>query len=337
MSPELTALTLPFETGVLPFPVEGRGVFLRAEAGAAVVPFKAALVCEQGFRPEFNALVATGFDVRPEVAGGAFDFALVLVSKHKTAALADLARAYGMLKPGGVLVAAGRTDAGGQAVAKIAAKTFPEVAQAAKHHCRIAWLCRTDAAPDVLAEWLAAAQPRRVAAIDAVSAPGVFGWDKIDQGSALLAESLDRRIAGRVADFGAGWGFLSREILSRCPGVASLDAVEAEFAALAAARQNLQAFPGVAVNFRWHDVAAEPGLGLYDWVVTNPPFHDGKSGDPEIGRAFIRAARAALAPKGRMLLVANRHLPYETAIAGLFRSSRCIAESAAFKVIEAQA
>jgi 16S rRNA (guanine1207-N2)-methyltransferase len=337
MSNELTALMLPFETGALPPLPSGRTVFLRAEADAALAPLKSTLVCEQGFRPAFNALVAAGLDARPEVAETGFDHALMLISKHKAVALADLARAHAMLKPGGVLVAAGRGDAGGHAIAKTAAKAFPEVAQASKHHCRVFWLRRGEATPPVLAEWLAAADFRHVAAIDAVSAPGVFGWDKIDKGSALLAESLDARIVGRVADFGAGWGYLSRELLKRCPGIAKLDVVEAEQAALAAARRNLAGREDVAIAFRWHDVAVEPGLGLYDWVITNPPFHEGKADDPDLGRAFIKAARRALAPKGRMLLVANRHLPYEPAISAAFRAQRCVAETPAFKVIEALA
>lgn len=337
MSIELTALMLPFETGLLPSLSSGRTVFLRAEADAALAPLTSTLVCEQGFRPGFNALVAAGFTALPEVAETGFDHALVLISKHKAAALSDLARAYAMLKPGGVLVAAGRGDAGGQAIAKAAAKAFPEIGQASKHHCRVFWLRRGDAPPPVLADWLAGAALRPVAAIDAVSAPGVFGWDKVDKGSALLAECLDARVTGRVADFGAGWGYLSREILRRCPGIAKLDVVEAEHLSLAAARRNLAAPEGVALALRWHDVAAEPGLGLYDWVVTNPPFHEGKAGDPDLGRAFIRAARMALAPKGRLLLVANRHLPYETAIAAAFRAQRVVAETLAFKVIEALA
>lgn len=336
MSPVISALMLPFETGALPLPEAGRGVCLRAEADPALVPLRERLLCEQGFRPQFNALIAAGFAAQAEAREQGLDFALVLASKHKVAALADLARAYTMLKPGGVLICAGRSDAGAQSVAKVAAKLFPEVAQASKHHCRVFWLRRGDVPPEVEA-WITAAAPRQVAAIDAVSAPGVFGWDKIDKGSALLAGCLDARISGRVADFGAGWGYLSREILARCPGVVALDVVEAEHAALGFARRNLAAPDGVRLGFRWHDVAAEPGLGLYDWVVTNPPFHAGKDGDPEIGRAFIAAARKALAPKGRLLLVANRHLPYEACIAKLFRGMRTLAETPAFKVIEATA
>ncbi len=72
-------------------------------------------------------------------------------------------------------------------------------------------------------------------------------------------------------------------------------------------------------------------------MVSNPPFHDGKDGDPEIGRGFIRAARAALVPGGRLLLVANRHLPYETAIDATFKGRATVAETRAFKVIEARA
>ena len=175
-----------------------------------------------------------------------------------------------------------------------------------------------------------------MAATGAVSAPGIFGWDRLDAGSRLLVEHLDARIGGRVADFGAGRGFLGREMLARCPELRALDVVEAKIAALDAARRNLTVPTGVAVAFRWHDVVFETGLGPYDWVICNPPFHDSKTGDPEIGRGFIRAAHAALVPGGRLLLVANRHLPYEAAIDAVFKGRSLVAESPAFKVIEAR-
>ncbi len=201
------------------------------------------------------------------------------------------------------------------------------MAEASKHHFRVFWLRRGEGdLAGACAEWLVAAELRPVAATGAVSAPGIFGWDRLDAGSRLLAEHLDARIGGRGADFGAGWGFLGRETLARCPELRALDA----------ARRNLTVPTGVAVAFRWHDVVFETGLGPYDWVICNPPFHDSKTGDPEIGRGFIRAAHAALVPGGRLLLVANRHLPYEAAIDAVFKGRSLVAESPAFKVIEAR-
>ena len=73
----------------------------------------------------------------------------------------------------------------------------------------------------------------------------------------------------------------------------------------------------------------------YDFIVSNPPFHQGRADQPEIGCAFIVAAAAALRPAGCLWLVANRHLPYEQVLRENFRKVRTVAEEQGFKVIEA--
>ena len=52
----------------------------------------------------------------------------------------------------------------------------------------------------------------------------------------------------------------------------------------------------------------------------NPPFHRGRAAEPEIGAGMIRAAAKALKPGGRLFMVANRQLPYETVLAAVFSS-----------------
>ncbi len=76
---------------------------------------------------------------------------------------------------------------------------------------------------------------------------------------------------------------------------------------------------------------AEP----YDTVVTNPPFHAGRAAEPALGLAFIAAAASCLAPAGTLWLVANRHLPYETALSQRFRTVREAAGGNGFKVLTA--
>ena len=71
-------------------------------------------------------------------------------------------------------------------------------------------------------------------------------------------------------------------------------------------------------------------------IVSNPPFHaHGREGRPDIGRAFIGAAAAALKPGGALWLVANRHLPYEDVLDARFGEVSEVASSGAFKVIHA--
>jgi len=74
----------------------------------------------------------------------------------------------------------------------------------------------------------------------------------------------------------------------------------------------------------------------YDFIVSNPPFHaQGRADRPDIGRAFIAAAARALVEGGRLLLVANRHLPYEAELATQFGEVRTLAQQHGFKVVEA--
>jgi 16S rRNA (guanine1207-N2)-methyltransferase len=89
-------------------------------------------------------------------------------------------------------------------------------------------------------------------------------------------------------------------------------------------------------RFHWHDVTSGL-LGQYDVIVCNPPFHvQGRLDRPDIGRRFIAAAAQSLKPKGRLWLVANRHLPYEDALTGNFQRVRVVAQAHGFKIIEAQ-
>ena len=88
------------------------------------------------------------------------------------------------------------------------------------------------------------------------------------------------------------------------------------------------------LGFYWLDVST--GLpGHYDFIVTNPPFHQGRADFPELGRSFIAAAAHALVPGGRLWLVANRHLPYEAELASGFAKVRVVETRDGFKVIEA--
>ena len=69
----------------------------------------------------------------------------------------------------------------------------------------------------------------------------------------------------------------------------------------------------------------------------NPPFHQGRKADPDLGRAFIDAAARALKPKGALWLVANRHLPYESHLGQRFANVSEVAGTPKFKILHATA
>lgn len=157
---------------------------------------------------------------------------------------------------------------------------------------------------------------------------GVFSESKIDAGSEVLVAQLDD-LKGEVADLGAGWGYLSRAILSH-DGVTRLDMIEAEKTALECATINVNDARAHAV---WADALSYNGS--YDVVVSNPPFHTARAGDPDLGRGFIAAAARILKPRGEFYMVANRHLPYEAELNAKFARVEELGGTGAFKTFRA--
>lgn len=341
----LEVLWLPFAAGALAWPREGAVPFLRARDGWPLrEASRPGLICEQSFKPEADALARSGWRVRDAEAvdaesgddAASHPLVLLLPPRQREEARALFARAVASCAPGGVVVACMPNDEGaksGEADLKALAGLSGSLS---KHHCRVFWATvdasTTDAA--LLAEWRALDAPRPILDGRFVSRPGVFAWDRIDAASALLAAHLPDDLHGRAADLGCGYGYLSVELLQRCPGIVSLDLYEAEARALDLARRNLSD-ARVPTTFHWHDVTT--GLpARYDVIVSNPPFHaQGRADRPDIGRAFIAAAADALNARGRLWLVANRHLPYEQVLDARFASVRIVAQDNGFKIIEA--
>lgn len=293
----------------------------------------ARVVAIQGWRPLHDALRAAGAETRPEPAEGdtQADLALVRLGRSRSRNLAAIADGTLRLAPGGTLIAAGSNEHGAAGHARLAGARDG----LARFHGRAFWFTRGAAPPDAkLAAWRAAIALAAVPPDGRIGAPGAFAWDRVDAGSALLAEHLTADIAGRVADLGAGWGFLARRLAAICPRIATLDLYEADHASLAAARANLAQV--AAARFHWHDVATGLPHGPYDTIVTNPPFHDDRGADVAVGIAFLRAAARALRPGGTLWLVANRRLPYEATLRAEFAHSALVDARDGYKVVVAR-
>jgi len=338
--PALDALLLPFQQGDLSWPA-GPILFLRARDGAALRQFPLdRLLCEQSFKPAADRLMQAGLDTVEDVSSvpaPADGYALVLVlpPRQRDEARALFARALSLAAPGGLVVASLRNDEGAKAGEGDLKRLAGLSGSLGKHHCRVFWARAGEGCDEMLlAEWRQRDAPRPILEGRFISRPGVFAWDRIDAASALLAGHLPADLAGHGADLGAGYGFLSAQVLAHCPGVAAMDLYEAEARALALARENLRT-ASAALDFHWHDVTTGVS-GQYDFIVMNPPFHaQGREDRPDIGRRFIEVAAGALKPRGRLWLVANRHLPYESALGAGFGQARAVAERDGFKVIEA--
>jgi len=340
--PALDTLFLPFSNGPLTWPA-GDVLFLRARDGAALRQFPlAGLVCEQSFKPFADELSRAGLQVvaeaSPAITDARYPLVLVLPPRQRDEARALFARAVALAAPGGIVVASMTNNEGAKSGESDLKQLTGLGGSLTKHHCRAFWTRPlAGGADDALRDkWLALDAPRAILDGRFISRPGVFAWDRIDPASSLLVEKLPSDLAGHGADLGAGFGYLSAEVLSRCRQVQALDLYEAEARALDLAQRSLTPQASAAqLEYLWHDVTT--GLPKrYDFIVSNPPFHTQSRADrPDIGRRFIAVAAEALKPGGRLWLVANRHLPYEETLNAGFGQVRVAGERDGFKVIEA--
>ena len=199
-----------------------------------------------------------------------------------------------------------------------------------KRHHRIC-VGRKPAAIIGLAEAVEAGRPRLVEGLGLWSQPGVFSWDRLDPGTALLIEQLPA-LAGRGADFGCGIGILAKAALAS-PKVKAVTLVDIDRRAVDAARRNVE---DARAEIRWADLkGGAAGLANLDFVVMNPPFHLGGVEDQALGQGFLQRAATVLRRGGALWLTANRHLPYETVLKPLFSRVETRAEARGFKIIEA--
>lgn len=167
------------------------------------------------------------------------------------------------------------------------------------------------------------------------SKPGLFGWDKIDQGSAFLIEHLEDFLANEkpssmsMLDLGCGYGYLS--IMASTFGFKSYVATDSNAAAIQACIKNLE-----HLGASKHVIADHCGQSLrepFDVILCNPPFHRGFETEPALTQLFLAQTRRLLKPQGRALFVVNQFIPLEKLAAGSFKSIKITAKNKSFKLV----
>lgn len=276
----------------------------------------------QRFKPDFDYWQGLGFDcvVEPQ---DSYSAAILFLPRSKTQALAQIAELAGCVGDGPIWIDGQKTDGVDSILKQCRARGTIE-GTLSKAHGRIFVFYP---AQDALQDWVAT--PTEIQ--NFVTLPGVFSADGVDRASHLLAEALPDMLKGRVADLGAGWGYLSYHGLRRF-GVTEMHLIEADHVALECARQNIH---DPRARFHWADATRFDDEGRFDHVISNPPFHTGRAADPELGKAFLGAAARLLSPGGHLWVVANRQLPYEQTLAQLFRDVEEFGGDRGFKLLHA--
>lgn len=154
--------------------------------------------------------------------------------------------------------------------------------------------------------------------------PGVFGEGRLDAGTAFLLEHMPKDVSGKVLDFGCGSGIISLW-LQQHRSIEHMIAADLSTLAVSAAAHTLADSPST------YEVRLSDGFfnihETFDWIVTNPPFHQGKATDYQITERFITALKHHLKPGGYVVMVANNFLPWPSLLQESFKHVRTLAKN----------
>ena len=313
-------LRTAIDDGLLILP-EGTGSLVRPAANFDVGSLAGReLSIVSTFAPEFDQWAAAGYEVGQSYSKSAFT--VVNIPRSKPFAKSLVAKAA--MTSDLVVVDGDKTD-GIDSIFKACRKELGDLPSVTKNHGRMFWFQGTQ----TLADWVKAEPTKGPHGF--YTTPGVFSGGVIDKGSEQLVMALPDDLSGHIADLGAGWGYLSAQLLKR-KSVGSVTLVEAEHLALDCARLNVA---DDRATFVWADATQYSSINPFDHVVMNPPFHTGREGDPSLGQAFIKAAARILKPKGSLWMVANRHLPYEATLSECFQKVTPLDGAKGFKLFKA--
>lgn len=265
-----------------------------------------------------------------------FDNIFLRICKEKAVNQHLIREAFLHLHHGGNLWIAGEKNEGIKSIWEYATHVFDATARLKKHGSTYGGALTKSSDPSldeaniyhqiqVIGEW---------EGVPIFSKPGVYGWDKVDAGSALLLEHLRAESAlwtnaKSMLDLGCGYGFLT--LASSWLPCEKRVATDNNAGALLCLEKNARERK-LAVEI----IAADKGdevKGKFDLVLCNPPFHRGFDVDGDLTRDFLIAAKQKLTPSGIAIFVVNSFIALEKKMGGVFTSARTLADNRQFKVL----
>ena len=270
-----------------------------------------------------------------------YDDIVYRVSKERTLVHHCINQSFKHLNEGGTLHLIGNKEDGIRTHGRNAERAFAATEHAKKHgdayHIR---LQKPAASNQSSAEILDSKdydhlRTCTVGEFHFVSKPGVFGWNKVDRGSAMLADYVNALLAkkkspGSVLDLGCGYGYLL--LATSALPFSSRHATDNNAAAVDAAKAS---FARAALNVQVTlDDCGQELEGTYDWILCNPPFHQGFSTSSELAEKFIIQIKKLLSAQGRAFVVVNQFIPVERIAQGTFAHVETVVNEHGFKVMQ---
>ncbi|WP_396588843.1 methyltransferase [Bermanella sp. R86510] len=162
--------------------------------------------------------------------------------------------------------------------------------------------------------------------------PGVFSQEKLDKGTAILLKHLPRKLKGKVLDFGCGAGVIGSYIQQNRE-IEEVDMLDDDLLAIKSAQGNIE-YNNIELTQAFASNGFSDVEERYNWIVSNPPFHQGVKTNYNVTERFLSQAKDHLKLSGKVLIVANEFLGYEAILKNHFKSVKEVARENGFKVLQ---
>ncbi|WP_160153845.1 class I SAM-dependent methyltransferase [Microbulbifer sp. ALW1] len=291
-----------------------------------------------GIRASFNdfdlesAAESTTLEVE-----GRFSRILYPVSKEKAAVHHIINCAPDFLQPGGELLLIGSKNSGIKTYAQKAAQRFGASKQLQKHGSDYLSISKVQSQTGQRLDDSDYPLLRPLESLGGLySKPGLFGWNKIDTGSALLAAHFAEHhpsTNAQVVDLGCGYGYLSTQLAQQLPKAQAIyiQATDNNAAAIQACQKNFQEL-GIQGEVVAGDAGSAIESGSADLLICNPPFHQGFQVEGDLTDRFLKQAARILRPQGIALFVVNEFIPLGKKAQGIFQCAELLNKEKGFCV-----
>ncbi len=282
----------------------------------------------------------------PDPSTAPYDIALMSLPKGRDLARLLILAAARVLAPGGRLYLAGANDAGIKSVVTDAAALLGESEVLAfKGSNRIVRFIRPDALPEPLPAIYSApgiaAGTYHILHIrlddreyELATRPGIFSWRELDEGSARLLEHLPVHPYDRALDLGCGYGVIGLWMAQHTTR-GSVTLLDSDILAFECAQHNREACGVTNASVLLNDGLEGLTGKRFTLIASNPPFHSGLEVSSATTERWLRLAYDHLEPRGRLVIVANRFLPYNHVLDAVFGASEVLWEDTRFRVLQA--
>jgi len=159
---------------------------------------------------------------------------------------------------------------------------------------------------------------------------GVFSSGKIDIGTQFLIEHMGIREEDKeVLDLASGNGILAHEVL-QMNSETHVTLIDDSILAIESSKLNIEK----SSRFVCDNDLSQFSSNQFDLVLSNPPFHFEYENNIEVSIHLFKQVVSCLKPKGRFVLVANKHLNYSTHLKKLFDSVSQLKANDKFEILE---